>query len=140
VEKLKYTGYEAINYVRLIRVSIAQLITGNAGVKDLTGPVGIVDAVNNIGKTSTSVGMAISQIADFIAFIGINIAFVNLLPIPAMDGGRILFTFLSWLIEKIIRRRLNPKYEGYIHTGVLVLLMGFMVFILVNDVLRIVGS
>ena len=139
-EALKYSCYTAWNFIRLIRFSIAQLITGAAGVKDLAGPVAIVDAMNNIGRTSPSVGAALANIANFTAFIGVNIALVNLLPIPAMDGGRILFIFITWAIEKIMRRRLDPKYEGYIHTGVLFLLLGFMAFILVNDVVRIIKN
>ena len=140
VEGLKHSGYMTINFVRMIRLSIAQLFSGVAGVRDLAGPVAIVDAMNSIGQTSPSVGAAFANIAYFTAFIGVNIALVNLLPIPAMDGGRILFIFLTWLIEKIMRRRLDPKYEGYIHTAALVLLMGFMAFILVNDVMRIISG
>jgi len=138
-DKLKYSGYMMMNFVRLIRVSIAQLVTGAAGIRDLSGPVGIVDAMNNIGRDSRSVGEAIWNIVYFMAFIGVNLAIVNLLPIPAMDGGRILFLFITWAIERIIRRRLDPKYEGYINTTALVMLMGLMVFILVNDVVKIIN-
>ena len=139
-EKLKYSCYMTMNYIRLIRVSIAQLISGAAGMRDLSGPVGIVDAMNSIGQSSPSFAAALGNIASFMAFIGVNLAVVNLLPIPAMDGGRILFIFITWVIERIIRRRLDPKYEGYIHTTALVLLMGLMVFILVNDVVKIING
>ena len=138
--KLKYSCYTTINYIRLIRVSLAQLFSGAAGVRDLSGPVGIVDAMNTAGRASPNFGAAIWSIVGLMAFIGVNLAVVNLLPIPAMDGGRILFLFITWVIEKVIRRRLDPKYEGYIHTTALVLLMGLMVFILVNDVVKIVRS
>ena len=138
--KLKYSCYTTMNYVRLIRVSLAQIFSGAAGVRDLSGPVGIVDAMNTIGQESTTVLAGIGNIVGFMAFIGVNLAVVNLLPIPAMDGGRILFLFITWVIEKILRRHLDPKYEGYIHTTALVLLMGLMVFILVNDVVKIVRS
>lgn len=137
-ERLKYSCYTTVNYIRLIRVSIAQLISGAAGLQDLSGPVGIVDAMNDIGRSSPTFWAALGNIASFMAFIGVNLAVVNLLPIPAMDGGRILFIFLTWAVEKIIKRRLDPKYEGYIHTTAMVLLMGLMVFILVNDVVKIV--
>ena len=138
--KLKYSCYMTMNYVRLIRVSLAQLFSGAAGVRDLSGPVGIVDAMNTVGRESPTIGAAIGGIVSLMAFIGVNLAVVNLLPIPAMDGGRILFLFITWVIEKVIRRRLDPKYEGYIHTTALVLLMGLMVFILVNDVVKIVNG
>jgi len=140
MEKLKYSCYMTMNYVRLIRVSIAQLISGAAGIRDLSGPVGIVDAMNEIGQSSPSFAAAILNIASFMAFIGVNLAVVNLLPIPAMDGGRILFVFITWAIEKVMRRRLDPKYEGYIHTVTLVLLMCFMIFILFNDVVKIING
>ena len=139
-EKLKYSCYLTANFIRYIRVSIAQLINGTAGISEVSGPVGIVDAVNTIGRSSPSFSAALGNIAWFMAFIGVNLAVVNLLPIPAMDGGRILFIFITWAIEKIIRRRLDPKYEGYIHTTALVLLMGFMVVVLVNDVVKIVNG
>ena len=139
-EKLKYSCYTALNYVRLIRVSIAQLFTGDAGMKDLSGPVGIVDAMNEIGQTSDSVGEGLLNITGFIAFIGVNLAVMNMLPIPALDGGRILFICISWIIEKTFRRRLDPKYERYIHTATFVLLMGLMVFVLVNDFVRIING
>ena len=140
MEKLKYSGYTAMNYIRLIRVSIAQLFTGAAGVEDLSGPVGIVSAMNEIGQSSPTVKEALYNIMGFVSFIGVNLAVMNMLPIPALDGGRILFIFISWFIEKIIRRRLNPKYEGYVHMAVFVLLIGFMIFTLVNDVIKIVIS
>jgi len=139
-EELKFSCYQTMNFARLIRVSLAQLFGGSVGVQDFSGPVGIVDAMNNIGQTAPTFGSAISSIAFFTAFIGVNLAIFNLLPIPAVDGGRILFVLLSWLIEKVSRRRLDPKYEGYIHTTAMVLLVGFMVFILVNDVLKLING
>ena len=138
-EGFKYSCYMVVHFVRLIRFSIAMLVNGTAGVKDLSGPVGIVDAMNSIGSNAPSFGAALEDIAYFIAFIGVNIAIVNLMPIPAMDGGRILFVFITWAIEKTTRRRLDPKYEGYIHTTALVLLLGLMAFILVNDIIKIVN-
>ena len=139
-ETLKYSCYMAMNFVRLVRISIAQLIGGYAGIRDLAGPVGMVDMMNTVGQTSPSVAAALGNIAHFLALIGINIAVINLLPIPAMDGGRITLIFLTWLIEKVTRRRVNPKYEGYIHYTALILLVGLMVFVLINDVLRIING
>ena len=138
VEKLKYSCYNAMNNVRLIRVSLAQLISGAAGMQEVSGVVGIIDTMNDIGQTSPTVVTGILNIVGFMAFIGINLAVMNMLPIPALDGGRILFVFITWFIEKIIRRSLDPKYEGYIHTAAFVLLMGFMIFVLVNDVVKII--
>lgn len=139
-EKLKYSGYSAMNYVRLVRVSLAQLISGAVGVREMSGPVGIIDAMNDVGQSSSTFFEAIANIAHFTAIIGINMAVMNLLPIPALDGGRIVFMLITWVIEKVIRRRVDPKYEGYIHTAALALLMGLMVFILVNDVVKIING
>ena len=137
-ERIKYSCYSAINHVRLVRVSIAQLISGAAGIQDMSGPVGIVDAMNDIGRSSPTVGAGLLNIVSFMAFIGVNLAVMNMLPIPALDGGRILFIFITWFIEKIIRRRLDPKYEGYIHMAAFVILICFMVFVLINDVVKII--
>ena len=136
-ESLKHAGYMAINNVRIVRLSLAMLVSGEASVTDMGGPVMIIDTMNTIGQTSSSFGDAMGNIAWFTALIGVNIAVVNFLPIPAVDGGRILFVCINWVVEKITRRKLNPKYEGYVHTATLVLLVGFMIFILVNDVFRI---
>ena len=139
-EKLKFSCYQSMNFVRLIRVSLAALISGAIGLDGLSGPVGIVDAMNDIGQTAAAEGgfwAAIGSLAFFTAFIGVNLAVMNMLPIPALDGGRILFIVIAWAIEKVTRRRLDPKYEGYIHTGAFVLLIGLMVFILVNDVAKL---
>ena len=139
-EKLKFSCYSAYNYIRLVRVSLAQLISGTVGVRDLSGPVGIIDAMNDVGRSSSTALEALASIANFTAIIAINIAVMNLLPIPALDGGRIVFIIITWIIEKVIRRRVDPKYEGYIHTATMALLMGLMVFILINDVVKIVSG
>jgi regulator of sigma E protease len=140
-EIIKYSGYQTYSFVRMIRLSIAMMVSGAIGIGDFAGPVGIIDTMNTIGhqvQENESTFAAISSIVFFTAFIGVNVAVINLLPIPAMDGGRIFFTVLTWIIEKITRKRLDPKYEGYINTTVFVLLIGFMIFILYNDVARII--
>jgi len=140
-EQIKYTVYQTLHFVRLIRVSIAQIISGAAGFNDISGPVGIVDTMNTIGQEAAEqygIAAAIRNIVFFMAFIGVNLAVMNMLPIPALDGGRILFVFLTWCIEKIIRRRLDPKYEGYINTGAMFLLLGFMAVLLINDVVKLI--
>ena len=139
-EQVKYAFYQSYNFIRMIRVSIVMIATGAAGMGDISGPLGIVDAMNTIGREAPNISAALGNIAFFMAFIGVNVAIVNMLPIPAMDGGRILFTVVTWFIEKVIRRRLDPKYEGYINTGAFIVLMGLMVVILYNDITRIIAS
>ena len=142
LETLKYSGYQTYSFIRMIRLSLAMIFSGTAGMQDLAGPVGIVSTMNTIGQQTSAVhgvAAAIGSIIFFMAFIGVNVAVLNLLPIPAMDGGRILFIFITWIIEKFTRKNLDPKYEGYINTGAFVLLIGLMVIVLYNDVMKIIG-
>ncbi len=137
LDRLRYSVYTACNFVRLVRFSLADLVHGAVGLKDLSGPVGIVSAINDLGHTSSTVAAAISNIAFLCAFIAVNLAVMNLLPIPALDGGRIFLLIVTWVVEKIIRRQINPKYEGYIHAAGLVLLMGLMVVVMFSDVVKL---
>lgn len=136
--KLRHTWYSSISFVRMVRMGLGDLISGNVGVKELSGPVGIVGIINEVGSSAESRSAALSNIAYICAFIAINLAVMNLLPIPALDGGRIFFMLVTFVIEKISRRRVNPKYENYIHVAGFVLLMGLMAFVLFNDILKLV--
>jgi regulator of sigma E protease len=136
--KLKYTGYMTMNFVRLARVGIQMLVTGDVGVRDLSGPVGIVSAINEVGRTpNRSFADKARALTYFAAFLAVNLAVMNLLPIPALDGGRIFALAVTFCVEKIIRRRLNPKYEGYVHAAGFILLMGLMLVVMVSDVMKL---
>jgi regulator of sigma E protease len=137
IEKLKYSAYSSYNFVRLIRISLGDLFRGAVGIRDLSGPVGIVTVINDVGRASESAAVGLSNVAYLGAFIAINLAVMNLLPIPALDGGRIVMIFITWVIEKFTRRKLDSKYERYIHATGLVLLMGLMLFVMVNDIIKI---
>lgn len=137
---LKYSWYQALDYVRLVRLSLVDLISGRFSVSDLSGPVGIVSLMNDVGQSAETVSDGFTNIMSLGAFIAINIAVMNMLPIPALDGGRVLFMALTWVIEKISRRKLNPKYEGYVHAAGLMLLLALMVVVMFNDIVRIVTS
>jgi regulator of sigma E protease len=136
-EKLKYSAYTTMNFVRLVRVSLVQLFSGHIGMNELSGPVGIVSTMNQAAE-GRSFGAAMYNIAYIGALIAVNLAVMNLLPIPALDGGRIFFMIVTYFIEKISRRHVDPKYEGYIHTAGFMLLLGLMCVIMVNDVVKIV--
>jgi len=139
-EKIKYSLYSAYNYVRLVEMGLADLISGVVGIDDMSGVVGIVSVINDVGESSENARAAAINISNLAAFIAINLAVMNLLPIPALDGGRIFFLAVTWVIEKIIRRKIDPKYEGYIHAVGLFLLIGLMVYIMFNDVVRIING
>ena len=137
---IKYAWYSACDFVRLVRLSLTDLVSGALGIKDMSGVVGIVSVMNDVGKSADSVSGALVNIGYLAAFIAINLAVMNMLPIPALDGGRVLFLILTWIIETISRRKLNPKYEGYINSAGLVVLMGLMVFIMFNDIYKLIAK
>lgn len=138
--KLKYAWYCALDFVRMVRLGLTDLITGAVGMKQMTGVVGIVDMIADVGTQSATTADAFLNIAYLSAFIAINLAVMNLLPLPALDGGRVFFLLVTWVLERILRRRIEPKYEGYINTAGLVALMGLMVYVMYNDVARLIGG
>ena len=135
---LRYAWYESLVFVRLVWESLGDLVSGAVGVRELTGIVGVVDYVTQVTSEAEDVSRASFDFIFFFSLIAVNLAVMNLLPIPALDGGRIFFLFVTWVIEHVSRRKLNPKYEAYVHGAGLILLMGLMVFVLFNDVFRIV--
>lgn len=137
---LRYSWYNSVDFVRIVWRSLADLVTGGIGIKELSGPVGIVGLVNETAKSEKNTGAALLDVAYLFALIAINLAVMNMLPIPALDGGRVFFLLVTWLIEAVSRRKVDPKYEGYIHTAGFVLLMGLMVFVMFNDVIKLFFS
>ena len=135
---LKYSWYCAKDFVRLVWLSLEDLVSGAVGLNQLTGVVGIVDGIAEVGTQSETAYDAFLNIAYFAAFIAINISVMNLLPIPGLDGGRIFFLIVTYIAERIIRRRVDPKYEGYVNAAGLVALMGLMVYVMYNDIARII--
>ena len=136
--KLAFTWDTAMDFSRRVWMSLGDLLGGRVEVKQLAGPVRIVDEMAEVGKQSATVGEALQNILFFGALIAINLAIMNMLPIPALDGGRVFLLLVTWVIESLTHKKLDPKYEGYIHAVGLVLLLGLMAFVLFNDVLNIV--
>ena len=83
---------------------------------------------------------AVDNILYFGALIAVNLAVMNMLPIPAVDGGHVVTLLLTWALEKLLRRKIDPKYEGYIHYVGLLILLALMLLIMFNDVIRIVKT
>lgn len=108
-------------------VVIKSLFTGSLGLKSISGPVGIYSIVGESAKAG------FESILYLIAYLSINIGVINLLPIPAFDGGRIVFLF----IELITRKRVSPKVENIIHGIGFVFLLGILLLVTFNDILRI---
>jgi regulator of sigma E protease len=138
--KLRSTWDTAMEFGRMVWMGLGQLIRGQVGLREMSGPVGIVNLMAETGEQAASTADAVYNILYLAAFIAVNLAIMNLLPIPALDGGRVFFLLVSWLIEGLTHKRLNPKYEGYIHAAGMVLLLALMAFVMYNDVLRIVAG
>ena len=138
--KLKYSWYNAIDYVRLVRLSLQMLITGAAGVNDLSGPVGIVSTISEMGQeTEAEAGFAaaLENVLFFGALIAVNLAVMNLLPLPALDGGKILILVLDAIGMLLFKRRIPEKFETVVNAAGFVALMGLMLFVTFNDVVKL---
>ena len=120
--------------IKSVFLSLKMLFTGQAGVQDMAGPVGIVQIMSETVDSAEGVYAQILTSLSFGAMIAINLALMNMLPIPALDGGRVLGLLLTCAIEKITRKKLDAKYEGYIHGIGMVLLLALMAVILFKDI------
>lgn len=126
-QSLHDAWFKSIDVAKLIWTSFVQLVTGRVPVSDLSGPVGVTDAI------STAAQNGLWSLGNIVVLIAINLGVLNLLPLPALDGGRIVFL----LVEAIIRRPVPAKYEGFVHFAGLVLLMGFSLLITFQDVWKL---
>ena len=124
---IEFTYKKTVSIFKQMAITIGYLFTGGISISQLSGPVGIFSIVGN----QSSAG--IMNIIYLIAFLSINVGFINLIPLPAFDGGHILFI----LIEKIKGSPVNPETENKIHTIGLFLLMLLMIVITFNDILRL---
>lgn len=135
--KLGYVCNSAIDIVRTVRLSLGMLLTGKAGLGDVSGPVGIVQQISATAASSESAYAALLNILYFGAFIAINLAVMNMLPIPALDGGRVLCLLLTTGVEAVTRKKINPKYEAYLHGAGMLVLLAFMALVTFKDIFAI---
>jgi len=126
--------FDAVFAVRSVFFVLGQLITGNFGLDALMGPLGIVSEIGDEAAAglAISIGAAIWGMMQFVVIISANLAVLNLLPLPALDGGRMVFLIL----EAIRRKPVDPNREGMVHFAGFVLLMVLAVFVAYNDVVR----
>lgn len=124
---------QSASIVRMVWLSVFDLVTGRYGMSELKGPVGTVDIIADVTAQAVSSG-SLTNLLTIMAFITINVGVANLLPLPALDGGRFLFL----AVEAVRRKPVNPKYEGYVHAAGLALLLLLMVVVTYNDIARIV--
>ena len=121
---IKQTVSTAISYCAVVWRSLIDLLGGKYGISAVSGPVGVTVAIGSVAKQS------LTALLPIMALITINLGLFNLLPVPALDGGRLLFI----LIEMIIRKPVPQKYESMIHTVGFVVLIAFMVLVAAKDI------
>ncbi len=131
---LSYSGKDCVSLGRLVWLSLRDLVTGKYGAEELSGPVGVVTTIDETAQQGENVKEKSMSLIYLTALITINIGVFNLLPIPGLDGGRLLFC----LIEIIRRKPVKPEHEGYVHLAGMVLLFGIMIFATYNDIVRLV--
>ena len=135
--RVRTAWYNTVDCVRTVRLSLQMLARGDAGMDDLSGPVGIVSTITQVGKESETARDALENILYFSALIAVNLAVMNLLPFPALDGGRVLFLTVNALTAALFKRRIPAKYEAAVNFGGLVVLLGFMLLVTLQDVTKL---
>ena len=126
ISALVYAKDKFISIYKSLIIVIKSLFTGDLGLDSVSGPVGIYTVVDT-AKSSMPMLLYLT------AYLSINIGFMNLLPFPAFDGGRVLFL----IIEKIKGSRLNPKVETYVNFAGFIILMGLMILVTIKDVIKL---
>lgn len=127
------TFMQTLSNIRMIYETLIDTVSGRYGMAAVSGPVGVVESLNDTVE-KTDKAFRVEAVTYFIMILTINLGIMNLIPFPALDGGRIFFIFVEILRGKPIR----PEYEGYIHFAGLVVLMMFMVFVTFNDIVRLI--
>ena len=132
---LKYSLLEVRYQIKSTFLSLKYLVSGRASMNDMSGPVGIVNMIGDTYEQSIvyGIGAAALSLTSFAILLSANLGVMNLLPLPALDGGRLLFI----IIEMIRRKKIDPDKEGMVHFAGLVILLAFMVFVMANDIRNI---
>ena len=132
---VKYSVLEVRYQIKSTFLSLKYLITGRFKLNDLSGPVGIVNMIGNTYEQSIVYGIktVILSLLNFAIMLSANLGVMNLLPLPALDGGRLVFIIL----EMIRKKKVPPEKEGMVHFAGLVLLMALMVIVMANDIKNI---
>lgn len=124
---------DSASIVQMVRLSLVDLCTGKYGMKDVSGPIGTISAIADSTAQGPTAKDKLFTALTLLSYITINVGVFNLLPVPALDGGRLFFIF----IEMIRRKPISPKKEGIIHTVGLVLLLLFMLVVSISDIIKV---
>lgn len=127
---------DTVSTVRMVWYSLVGFVTGKFGFNDVAGPIGAVSAINQAASAglAQSFFAGLENILYMIMVLTVNLGVVNLMPFPALDGGKLLFLF----VEAVRRKPLQQKYVGVVETAGFCLLMGFMVVVTYSDILRLI--
>jgi regulator of sigma E protease len=129
-DTINYTFTQFGSYIKQILVTFKYLFTGRLGLNNLAGPVGIYSVVGEATKTAVLLNMA-----SLIALLSVNVGFLNIMPFPAFDGGRIVFL----IIEKLRGKPVKPEIENMVNTVGFMLLMLLIVLITISDISKLFG-
>ena len=132
---IKYSAYEVRYWLKATVKSLLMLVQGRVSVNELSGPVGIATMIDETIEETKPYGLptVVINMINFAVLLSVNLGVMNLLPLPALDGGRLLFM----LIEVVRGKPVSPEKEGMVHFIGFVALMILMVFVLYNDIARI---
>ncbi len=132
---IKHSFIELAFMIRLVFYSLGKLLSGGVSVKQMMGPVGLVSTMSSGYTSAATFGVknVIAFLSYFVVLLSANLGVMNLLPIPALDGGRLVFI----IFEGITGKTVKPEWEGKIHFVGFALLMILMVFIMYNDIARL---
>ncbi len=130
---VKQAGKMEYSLTVMIWRSLGDLITGRYGLNDLSGPVGTVDYIGDAVSAAVTLD-GLQSLLLMVAMITINVGIFNLLPLPALDGGRLLFL----IFEGVTRKKIPAKYEGLVHFIGLILLFILMIAVTFTDIRRLI--
>lgn len=125
----KHTFFRSLSTVKMIWESLLDLIGGRVGMEAVSGPVGVTTAISDAAKSG------FTQLLYLVCVLSMNLGVFNLLPLPALDGGRLVF--ILW--EMIAGKPVNPKYEGMVHFIGILVLFGLMILITYKDIVNLFG-
>lgn len=129
---VKASAVETLSIARIVWISLFDLVTGRYGLSEISGPIGVVSFIAEAAEESVKTDL--TPVLSLMALISVNIGIFNLLPVPALDGGRLFFM----LIEIILRKPVPQKYERWIHAAGLIALFIFMAVISLKDILSLI--
>lgn len=132
---LSYSAKDTVSTAKLVWLSLKDLVTGKYGFKDLSGPVGLVNAIGDAADSGVNVKESVMSLFNLMSLITINLGIFNLLPIPGLDGGRFLFL----LVEAIRRKPVKPEHEGAVHLIGMALLMLLIIVVTFSDIKKLFG-